>query len=291
VIKANVAAVAICVAVFVASFIVSGNVGAYLNVQALLVVLSGTVGATFLSFPWSQIRNAFFVARNAYGSNVTTPDQIIEALLDLSVRSRLDGLQSLEEAGEKTTLRFLSNAMTMLADNYPEESIRDILTTEAAFFRQRRKNIERVFRVMAAYAPAFGLAGSIIGLIGLLFGLGDTGEVLKYIPIALISTLYGILLGNFVLAPVAEVVRDRTEREMLAQRMIIEGAAAIKTETNPHMLERKLTSFLTPSKRGEASETFADIRQKYIRMARARKTRQPGAEAEQAAGPGPADEQ
>jgi chemotaxis protein MotA len=124
---------------------------------------------------------------------------------------------------------------------------------------------------MAVYSPAFGLAGSVIGLIGLLYGIGDTGEVLKYIPIALISTLYGILFGNLVWSPMAEVIKDRTEREILTQKMIIDATAAIKSETNPYILERKLTSFLTPAARQEARESFSDIRRRYVNIARSRR--------------------
>jgi chemotaxis protein MotA len=209
--------------------------------------------------------------KNAYRFQPASPDEIIHVLLDLSVRSRLDGLQAMEKEGEKTTVFFLRDALNMLADNYPEHEIREILSQEIFFFKLRRRHIERVFRVMAVYSPAFGLAGSVIGLIGLLYGIGDTGEVLKYIPIALISTLYGILFGNFVWSPMAEVVKDRTEREVLTQKMIIDATAAIKSETNPYILERKLTSFLTPAARQEARESFSDIRRRYVNIARSRR--------------------
>lgn len=277
-IRTNYIIIAICLLIFVSVFFFVGHPGAYLNLEALLVVLSGTIGATFLSFPWPHIKNAFMVVKNAYRTQTTSPDEIIHVLMDLSVRSRLDGLQALEKEGEKTTVFFLRDALNMLADNYPENEIRSILGEEILFFQMRRKNIERVFRVMAVYSPVFGLAGSVIGLIGLLYGIGDTGEVLKYIPIALISTLYGILFGNLVWAPMAEVVRDRTEREILTQKMIIEASISIKSETNPHIIERKLTSFLTPAARREAHEAFADIRQRYVKIAKARRAQEESAQ-------------
>jgi len=268
--RANVTGAVFCLLVFMVSFIVTGNAAAYLNLVAFLVVVSGTFGATLLSFPYKQIKTALYVARGAYKTKVISADEIIGMLLDLSVRSRVDGTQSVEEAGEHTTVFFLRDAVRMLVDNYPEEEIRDILMTEIFFFKLRRQHSERVFRVMATYSPAFGLAGSVIGLIGLLIGLGDTGEVLKYIPIALISTLYGILFANFVLSPIAEAIRDKTEQEVLVQKVIIEGVVAIKTETNPHILEKRLSSFLTPASRLETHQSFADIRKKHIQMVRAR---------------------
>jgi chemotaxis protein MotA len=280
--RSNFIIVALCLLIFASVFFLTGQAGAFLNIEAFLVVISGTFGATLLSFPWGQVKNAFMVVKNSYRTKVTSPDEIIHILLDLSVRSRLDGLPALEKEGEKTTMFFLRDALNMLADNYSEEHLREILNQEIFFFKLRRKNIERVFRVMAVYSPAFGLAGSVIGLIGLLYGIGDTGEVLKYIPIALISTLYGILFGNFIWAPMAEIIKDRTEREILTQKMIIDASAAIKTETNPYILERKLTSFLTPAARRDAHEAFADIRKRYVNIARARREGQePEPESEQ----------
>ncbi|NJB67699.1 chemotaxis protein MotA [Desulfobaculum xiamenense] len=281
--RTNVIGVTLCVIIFLGAFFITGNVSAYLNIEALLVVLSGTFGATMLSFPFVEIRNAWFVARGAYRSGGADPDEVIRMLLDMAIKSRMDGLTSLEKMEGEATVFFLRDALRMLADNYPEQEIRDILTTESHFFRVRRQHNERIFRAMATYSPAFGLAGSVIGLIGLLVGLGDTGEVLRYIPIALISTLYGILFGNFILSPCAENIRAKTDRELLLQQIIIEGVCAIKGETNTHILERKLTSFLTPASRNEAHESFIELRRKYVRLARARHQTEAGPAAATAA--------
>ncbi len=286
--RVNAIGALLCIAVFVSAFIITGNSLAYLNFEAMLVVVSGTLGSALLSYPYEQIKTAYYVAKGAYTHPGTDPDDVIRVLLDLSIRSRVDGLQSLEKAGLDSTLHFLREALDMVADNYAVDEMRDILMTEIFFFKVRRQQQERVFRSMATYAPAFGLAGSVIGLIGLLIGLGDTGEILKYIPIALISTLYGILLGNFVLSPIAENIRGKTDREVLVQKLIIEGVTAIKTEANPHVLEKKLASFLTPASRRGARETFDETRRRYLAIVRQRKAEAPEPEpAEAPAGGGP----
>jgi chemotaxis protein MotA len=288
--RANIVGVFLCTALLLIGFAVSGNAMAYLNLPALLVVAGGTLGSTLLSYPYSQVQAAVQVARGAYRNPGTDPDAVIFALLDMSIRSKVDGLQSLEKAGEQTTVAFLRDAMQMLADNYSVEDIRDILSTEILHFRQRRQHNERVFRSMAVYSPAFGLAGSVIGLIGLLFGLGNTGEILRYIPIALVSTLYGILAAYYVFSPIAECIRDKTEREVLTHKLIIEGAVAVKHETNPHILEKKLSAFLTPAARRETRNTFAEVRQKYLRMVRNRTGGEERAEAPASPAPGAAQE-
>ena len=93
-----------------------------------------------------------------------TPDEIVETLLKISVRSRYDGILALEKFENQTTVSFLKSALAMMVDGYREQEVREILTTELAFFRQRRQQHERVFRHMARLAPAFGVAGSVIGL-------------------------------------------------------------------------------------------------------------------------------
>lgn len=284
--RSSIVGIIICLIIFISTFVLTGNALAYLNIQAFLVVASGTLGAALLSYPFDHLKTSYFVAKGAYTTPGVDPDTVIGVLLDTAIRSRLDGLVALEKAGEQTTIHFLRDALNMLADNYPEHEIRDILATEIHFFRTRRIQQERVFRSMANYAPAFGLAGSVIGLIGLLIGLGDTGEVLRFIPIALISTLYGILFGTFILTPVAESIRGKTDREVLVQQLIIEGVCAIKTEANPHILEKRLTSFLTPAARRDTEVNFAEMRKKYVKIAQQRREAEESAALSAAGGAG-----
>ena len=145
---------------------------------------------------------------------------------------------------------------------------RDVLLTELYFFRRRRQEHERVFRHTARLAPAFGVAGSVVGLIGMLTGLGDTGVILKTIPLALTSTLYGIVLCNLVLTPVAESIYFKTQQELLLQRLILEGVVAVQQESKPNRLERRLLSFLTPAERPSQQQGFDEIHARYVRQRR-----------------------
>lgn len=255
-----------CIAVFVLSFYLGGNLQMYFNLPALLAVSSGTVAAVLLSYPFSRLRSAFFVARNAYFGSLPSADQIIQILLDLSVRSKYHGVLSLEKNENLPITSFLKGALVLLVDGYSELEIKDILSAEVYFYKERRTLNERVFRTMARFAPAFGLIGSIIGLVGMLGGMGDTSIILKTIPIALMATLYGIMLANFVFMPIAENIHTKTQEEMLLQKLIIHGVLAIKMEQNPHKLEAKLVSFLTPASRQATKKSFEDIRKKYLKM-------------------------
>jgi len=262
----NVAGFIVCVLIFLFSFYLGGNVNLYFNVPALLNIISGVFAAALLSYPFSRLKMAFFVAKNSYTSKLPSSDEIIKILLDLSVRSRHQGLLSLEKMSNQSISSFLQGALRLLVDGYSEHEIKDILSAEMYFFRERRTTNERVFRTLARSAPAFGLIASIIGLVGLLSGIGNTGVILKTIPIALMATLYGILLANFVFLPIAESIHTKTSEELLLQKLVLNGILAAKLEINPHKLEVKLLSFLTPASRAANEKSLEYIKKKYYRM-------------------------
>ncbi|MFP4495485.1 MAG: motility protein A [Halochromatium sp.] len=249
---------------FVASFALGNDAGLFVNLVGLSIVISGTLGATFLSYPVGDIRSALFVARNSYTRKLPTEHEIINSLLDMAVRSRYQGMLALEELEDQTTISFLRSALGMLVDGYRPAEVQEILSTEMHYFRQRRAQHEKLFRHMARLAPAFGVAGSVVGLIGMLTGIGEPEIIISTIPIALTSTLYGIVLGNFLLMPVAESIHAKTEKELMLQMLISDGVLAILQEQhNTIKLTKKLESFLTPSGRTDASPSLLEIRDRY----------------------------
>ncbi|WP_147821319.1 motility protein A [Salidesulfovibrio onnuriiensis] len=262
--KQNIIGIVVSLILFIGSFLLTGHAAAYWNLAALLVVGSGLAAGLFLSYPFQRVTSAWKVARNAYGTRQLSSEEIVHTLLDLSVRSKVDGVLSLEKEEQQATCSFLKSGLILLVDNYKEDEIRECLNTEMAFFNQRRKQSERVFLTLARMAPAFGVAGSVIGLIGLLMGINDTAVILKNIPVAFISTLYGLVLGNLVFAPIAESINYSTRAELLNQKLVLEGVVAISKEQNPYKLERKLASFLSPSEREGNTEALRSITRKYI---------------------------
>jgi len=267
--KKNLLGVIVSLLIFVGSFLLTGAAAAYWNLAALLVVVSGLTAAMLISYPVEHVKNAFMVARNAYRNGRATSGEIVTTLLDLSVKSKVDGVLSLERAETKDTCSFLKTALALLVDNYKEDEIRDTLNTEMAFFNLRRQQSERFFQTMARMSPAFGVAGSVIGLIGLLMGINDTAVILKNIPVAFISTLYGLVLSNLVFSPIAENINYSTREELLNQKLVLEGVVAIGKEQNSYKLERKLASFLSPSERAGKTETLRKITRKYVEKKKA----------------------
>jgi len=226
-----------------------GNIGLYLNLSGFAVVVGGTFGATLLSFRVERILIMLKVVRASYERAPVSPDAIVNGLIDLSVKRRIRGLLALQDDEEETAVVFLKQAIGFLVDGYSREEIREALGAEIYFFRMRREETCRVLQTMAEVAPAFGIVGSVVGLIGMLYGIGDSAAIISTIPIALTSTLYGIVLANLFFLPFVANIRERTSQEILLQKIITEGIIAIASNMHPQMLEKKLKSFLTPSAR------------------------------------------
>jgi chemotaxis protein MotA len=242
-------------------FAFNGHISLYFNLAALCIVIGGTLGATLISFKIESLMNLWQVLKRSNRQSVKKPEEIVEILIDISVKSRIKGLLSLQEE-EETSILFLRRALGFLVDGYPEKEMTEILNTEMTFFKIRREESERILRTIAEICPAFGLIGSIVGLVGMIAGMADSSIIIKTIPIALTSTLYGVIFSNFFLLPFAANIRERTNRELLLQKMILSGILAVKSGMHPRMLEVKLKSFLTPSLRNNKLVSIERIRKK-----------------------------
>ncbi len=259
----NIFGLFLCICIFCSGFIINGNLILYFNLSGLLIVFGGTFGAAFLSFKTEQLAIVFKVLRTNYKKQIKRETEIVHILIDLSIKSRIEGILSLQEEENETSILFLRRALGCLVDNYRADQIRDILNTEIYFFKMRREDSERVLRTIADYFPAFGITGSVVGLISMLGGIGDTSIILKAVPIALTSTLYGIVFANFFVLPFAAFLRERTNQELLLQKIIMEGVIAIDSEMNPAILKTKLESYLTPSERNETLVSYQKLKEKF----------------------------
>ncbi len=244
-------------------FIIHGNVSLYFNISGLLIVIGGTFSAVLISFKLEQLQIVTKVLLASYRKPIMKETEIINILIDLSIRSRMKGILSLQDKENETTILFLRRALGCMIDGYKIDQIRDILNTEMYFFRLRREDSERVLRTTAEYLPAFGIVGSVVGLITMIGGIGDTSVILKAIPIALTSTLYGLIFSNFFFLPFASNVKERTNQELLLQKIIMEGVISINSELNPIILKTKLESFLTPSDREVQLVSYAKIKERF----------------------------
>jgi chemotaxis protein MotA len=250
--------------IFLLGFSLNGKIALYFNLVSILIVSGGILGAAFISFRWERLMIVCRVLRSLYRTKMRTPEEIVEALVDLSVKSKVNGILSLEEGQDETSVNFLKRALELLVDGFSREQIRETLTTEMYFFKLRRQESERVLRTIAEICPPFGLIGSIVGLLGLFSSGGyQDAALLQTIATALTSTIYGAILAYFILIPFAAHIRERTDNELLLQKIILEGVIAIESGLKPRMLEMKLKSFLTPSSRTHKIISIDRIKERF----------------------------
>jgi chemotaxis protein MotA len=261
--RQNIVGLGLFLSLFLIGFLLGGNIGLYFNLAGVMIVIGGSTVAALLSFQAQRLLIVFKVVRASYTSRMKSADEIVDILINLSIKSRMEGILSLQQDEHETTILFLRRGLGCLVDNYEPQQIRDILNTEMYFFKLRREDSERVLRTLADFCPAFGLIGSVVGLISMLGGIGDTSVILQAVPIALTSTLYGLILANFFFIPFAASLRERTNHELLLQKIIMEGILAIQHELNPTVLKTKLLSFLTPSSRKMDLVPLARIQERF----------------------------
>jgi chemotaxis protein MotA len=247
--RRNLIGLALCGLLFFGGFLFKGSLSFYFNIASLMIVAGGSATAALLSFQLERLSIVLRVVRASYRSQLKSEAEIVDILINLAIKSRMEGILSLQKDENETSVLFLRRGLGCLVDNYEPQQIRDILNTEMYFFKLRREDSERVLRTIADFCPAFGIVGSVAGLIPMLAGIDDTSIILKTVPLALTSILYGLIFANFFFIPFAANLRERTNQELLLQKIIMEGVLAIQSELNPTVLRTKLLSFLTPSDR------------------------------------------
>ncbi len=259
----NLIGLLLCALLFFGGFLFKGNLTFYFNIASLMIVAGGSATAALLSFQLDRLRIVLRVVRASYRTQLKSEAEIVDILIDLAIKSRMEGILSLQKDEHETSVHFLRRGLGCLVDNYEPQQIRDILNTEMYFFKLRREDSERVLRTIADFCPAFGIVGSVAGLIPMLAGIDDTGIILKTVPLALTSILYGLILANFFFIPFAANLRERTNQELLLQKIIMEGVLAIQSELNPTVLRTKLLSFLTPSDRKDDLVPLTRIQERF----------------------------
>jgi chemotaxis protein MotA len=247
---------------------------ALVNAGALALVVGGTALAAVLTFPMQRLRQAVREALHCAFCRAEDVKDIICTLFDFSLRSRFSGTLDFSREEEEVDQVHLQSALALLSDGYSRDEIREILENEARFFQMRGMGLVQVFRHLARVAPSFGVAGSVAGLVAMLAGIGDQAAMLAAIPLALVSTLYGILLQQLVFIPAAELIENNMKDRLLGMGVILEGIIAIRCEQNPRKVERRLLAFVPPNQRTDTADRLGEIRRTYVEMAARRRAQE-----------------
>lgn len=230
--------------------ILSGDgASTFLNVPSILVVFGGTIGATLVCFPMKTVLGVVGVLRKTFFFKGLSNADIIKTLEELAKKARKEGLLSLQAAGDDIKDDFYQAGLQLVVDGQEADTIEAILATEIEYIGARHSVGSDLFKAMGTYAPAFGMIGTVIGLIQMLQSMSDPSSIGPAMAVALITTFYGALLANVVFLPLATKLQARSAQELEQKNLLMEGLLSIHAGDNPRILVQKLSAFVPPSAR------------------------------------------
>lgn len=223
----------------------------FMNAPSIIIVFGGTAAAVLVSFPLGKLLSMTNVVKNAFFEKAQAPMVIIRELVRYAEVARRDGILALESFTDEMNDEFLVSGIQMAVDGTDPELIEEILSSELDAVSERHRSGKRIFDAFGKYAPAFGMIGTLIGLIIMLQHMEDPTKIGRPMALALITTLYGVLAANLIFLPIAEKLALRSREEQLIKDIIIRGVMSIQSGDNPRMVEQKLLTFLPPRLREE----------------------------------------
>jgi len=221
----------------------------FVDPASLLIVLGGLLSGLLVSFSLKDIKQMARVMKQSFSSDERKLQDLIDTFVHLSDRARREGLLSLEMEIDQVKDRFLRKGVMLAIDGVDPDVINDILNAEIAAMEERHRKGRAILEKAGDYAPAWGMIGTLIGLVLMLKNLNDPSTLGPNMAIALLTTLYGSLLANLVFIPVAAKLELKTEEEAFLKQIIIEGVIGVQSGQNPKLLQEKLSAFLSEEER------------------------------------------
>lgn len=238
---------------------IEGNLRMYWSLSSLLIVFGGTFASIMINFSMEQVLSVFPLLKVAFSKQANDSVKIIDTLVEFAETSRREGLLALEERAQAIDEPFLQKGIQLVVDGTDADLVRSILEIELVFLEERHKIGQRIFEQMGALSPAYGMIGTVIGLIAMLGQLDDPSKIGIGMAVALITTLYGAIASNLLFLPLAGKLRLKSDEEILMKQVMIEGILSIQAGENPRIVEEKLKAFLSPAER-ESADQGADRR-------------------------------
>lgn len=236
------------VGMLIMAMIVGGDPVVYYNLPSVLIVLIGSLFVTMQKFTLEQFLGAFKIAGKAYSYRAIKPEEIIEEVVELADSARKGGLLSLE--GKEVSHEFLGKGIQLLVDGHDPDVVRTLLNRDIRLTRERHEQGAGIFGALGDVAPAMGMIGTLIGLVGMLAVLDDPRAIGPQMAVALLTTMYGSIMATVIALPIKDKCMLRSDEETMAQQMIRDALLGIQAGQNPRIIEQALKTYLPAGQRG-----------------------------------------
>lgn len=225
------------------------NLKNFWDPTSVAIVIGGTFGALMIMFPASQFTKIGKHMSILFMPKQYDPKKYIDKLIELAKKARINGLLSLEEDAAEIDDAFMKNSIQMIVDSLDPEKVKIQMESWLDDMDERHYQERTFYDNGAALGPAFGMIGTLIGLINMMKSLSDVESVGPNMAVALITTFYGSLLANLIFSPISNKLRVRHDEEFLCKRIISEGVQAIQSGENPNLIRDRLMNMLPEYKK------------------------------------------
>ena len=233
---------------------ISAITKSFLDLPSFIITFGGSIAGMIGSYTFKELITCIKGITIAFKDPKLDYGGLIGKIIELSNVARKEGLLALEEVAGNLDDEFMKKGILLIVDGTEPELVRGILETELDNMDARHKKIAGFYDNWAALGPAWGMIGTLIGLINMLKNLEDASSIGPAMSVALVTTLYGSLIANWLCNPTASKLKVNNEREVAIKEMIVEGLLSIQAGENPRVIEEKLKSFLTPQAAGSLGE-------------------------------------
>jgi len=234
---------------FLVSMVMGVGIGAYIDVPSAMIVIGGSIGALMISFKPAQMKAFTKIFMKAIKPGEEDVGELIKKLVEFATKARKDGILALEGDVNSEENEFLKTGLSMAIDGNDPDMIRELLEIEMEQTSTRHKIHGSIFNQWAGLAGAMGMVGTLIGLVAMLLNMADPSAIGPSMAVALLTTMYGAIIGNVFGTPIYNILSIRNDEETLVREMIIAGIMSIQSGDAPRILEAKLLSYLAPADR------------------------------------------
>ena len=236
-------------ALLLSAMVMGVGIGPYVDIPSVLIVVGGSIGALMVSFKPDQMKKFTKVFMVAIKPPVEDVPELIKKLVEFATKARKDGILALEGDVNNEENQFLKKGLSMAIDGNEPDTIRELLEIDMEQTSTRHKILGSIFSQWAGLAGAMGMIGTLIGLVAMLLNMADPSAIGPSMAVALLTTMYGAIIGNVFGAPIANVLNIRNDEETVVKEMILEGIMSIQSGDAPRVLEAKLLSYMAPAER------------------------------------------
>ncbi|NMA91954.1 MAG: motility protein A [Firmicutes bacterium] len=231
-----------------------GNLNAFWNLSGLLITVGGSFGALMVNFRKEEIKAVFQVTRQAFVRKDESVVDLNHKFVYLTKKARREGLLVLEDELPEIEDPFFRNGLQMVIDGFEPEAIQNILLSELEALADRHELGQSLYRTWGNLAPAFGMIGTLIGLVMMLGKLEDPSAIGPGMAVALLTTFYGVILANLVFLPLAGKLSIYSKEEINRKEIVIKALLALQSGVNPRLMEEHLKAYFTPAERRQLEE-------------------------------------